>query len=84
MSRFCMEIQHTLLIDKQWCSDDGLADTRPPMLVTASVDAIHMRHQLSMDNDMMVEGRVYASSLAILDMHMRLRSSCTSVSKCWY
>ena len=44
-------------------SDDGLADTRPPMLVTASVDAIHMRHQLSMDNDMMVEGRVYASPL---------------------
>ena len=47
----------TLML-KQRCSDDGLADTRPPMLVTASVDAIHMRHQLSMDNDMMVEGRV--------------------------
>ena len=36
------------------------------MLVTASVDAIHMRHQLSMDNDMMVDGRVYAAPLLCL------------------
>lgn len=62
MPRFSMRLSMV----EQRCSDDGLADTRPPMLVTASVDAIHMRHQLSMDNDMMVEGRVCAAPLPFL------------------
>ncbi|KAK9841013.1 hypothetical protein WJX81_005413 [Elliptochloris bilobata] len=52
--------------------DDGLPNTRPPMLVTASVDAIHLRHKLSMDNDMEVSGRVVWTGKSALDIQMEL------------
>ena len=54
------------------CSDDGLPDTRPPLLVTASVDAINLRHPLSMDNDMAVSGRVVWTGKSALDIQMEL------------
>jgi len=57
-------------------SDDGLPDTRPPLLVTASVDAIHLRHPLSMDNDMAVSGRVVWTGKSALDIQMELTQAC--------
>ena len=39
-------------------SDDGRTDTRPPLLVTASVDAIDLKRRLRVDKDMIMAGEV--------------------------
>ncbi len=43
--------------------------------MTASVDAIRLRHQLSMDNDMEVSGRVVWTGKSSLDIQMELKQA---------
>lgn len=47
--------------------------------MTASVDAIRLRHQLSMDNDMEVSGRVVWTGKSSLDIQMELKQARASI-----
>ncbi len=63
------------------CSDDGKLDTRPPMLVTASVDAIQLRKRLAIETDMTVHGQVVWTGSSSMDIRMELlQVSLTSIA----
>lgn len=44
-----------------------------PILVTASVDAIQLRHRLSLDNDLSVTGKVVWTGRSSMDIRLELR-----------
>lgn len=54
-------------------SDDGRTDTRPPLLVTASVDAIHLHKRLDIGRDMTAVGSVVWMGSSSMDIRMELR-----------
>lgn len=54
------------------CSDDGRTDTRPPLLVTAAVDAIHLSKRLKLDEDMTMSGQVVWTGTSSMDIRMQL------------
>jgi acyl-CoA hydrolase len=54
------------------CSDDGRTDTRPPLLVTASVDAIDLRKRLRVATDMTMTGEVVWTGSSSMDIRMEL------------
>ena len=54
------------------CSDDGKLDTRPPMLVTASADAIQLKKRLAIETDMTVHGQVVWTGSSSMDIRMEL------------
>lgn len=58
------------------CSDDGKPDTRPPVLVTASVDAIQLRKKLAIETDMIIEGQVVWTGASSMDIRMELLQVC--------
>lgn len=47
--------------------------TRPRQLVTAAVDAIHVRGSIPMERDLLMEGKVVWTGRASLDIRMTLR-----------
>ncbi|GAB4823181.1 hypothetical protein N2152v2_010227, partial [Parachlorella kessleri] len=57
--------------------DDGDATTRPPLLVTAAVEAIHFRasSRLGLQEDMQVSGRVVWTGRSSLDVCMELQQA---------
>lgn len=55
------------------CSDDGDPTTRPPLLVTATVEEISLRSsQLSLDEEMRMSGRVVWTGKSSIDIRMEL------------
>ncbi|CAL8466765.1 g6301 [Coccomyxa elongata] len=52
--------------------DDGRTDTRPPLLVTASVDAIDLKRRLRVDKDMIMAGEVVWTGSSSMDIRMEL------------
>ncbi|KAK9810539.1 hypothetical protein WJX72_012385 [[Myrmecia] bisecta] len=52
--------------------DDGSGKTKAPLLVTASVDAITLRHALSMDEDIVMAGRVAWTGTSSMDIRMEI------------
>lgn len=54
------------------CSDDGRTDTQLPMLVTAAVDAIHLRKRLNLDSDIKMSGQVVWTGKSAMDIRMQL------------
>ncbi|KAK9916242.1 hypothetical protein WJX75_000412 [Coccomyxa subellipsoidea] len=52
--------------------DDGRTDTRPPLLVTASVDAIDLRKRLRVATDMTMTGEVVWTGSSSMDIRMEL------------
>lgn len=61
-------------------SDDGKPDTRPPMLVIASVDAIQLRKRLAIETDMTIQGQVVWTGSSSMDIRMELLQVCISIS----
>ena len=55
------------------CSDDGKPETRPPLLVTASVDRIALARRLALDADLTMAGSVMWTGRSALDIRMQLR-----------
>ena len=55
------------------CSDDGKPETRPPLLVTASVDRIALARRLALDADLTMAGSVIWTGRSALDIRMQLR-----------
>lgn len=55
------------------CSDDGKPETRPPLLVTASVDRITLARRLALDADLTMAGSVIWTGRSALDIRMQLR-----------
>lgn len=61
-------------------SDDGDPATRPPLLVTATVEAIQLSSsQLSLQHDMAMRGRVAWTGTSSMDIRMELEQ----VGRCW-
>ena len=54
------------------CSDDDRTDTQLPLLVTASVDAIHLRRRLDLHKDLQVSGQVVWTGKSAMDIRMQL------------
>lgn len=54
------------------CSDDDRTDTQLPLLVTASVDAIHLRRRLDLSKDVQVSGQVVWTGKSAMDIRMQL------------
>jgi hypothetical protein len=54
------------------CSDDGKLNTHPPILVTASVDAIELRKRLEVERDMSMGGQVVWTGTSSMDIRMEL------------
>ena len=52
--------------------DDGKPDTRLPMLVTASVDAIQLRKRLAIETDMTIQGQVIWTGSSSMDIRTEL------------
>ena len=67
------------------CSDDERTDTQLPLLVTASVDAIHLRQRLDLSKDIQVSGQVVWTGKSAMDirMHCDLEAANDAVSA-WY
>ncbi len=63
-------------------SDDERTDTQLPLLVTASVDAIHLRRRLDLHQDVQVSGQVVWTGKSAMDIRMQLNQvhSCTYCS----
>jgi hypothetical protein len=57
-------------------SDDGKPETRPPLLVTASVDRIALARRLALDADLTMAGSVIWTGRSALDIRMQLRQVC--------
>ena len=55
------------------CSDDGKPETRPPLLVTASVDRISLARRLVLGADLTMAGSVVWTGRSALDIRMQLR-----------
>lgn len=54
------------------CSDDNSTDTQLPLLVTASVDAIHLRRRLDLHKDVQISGQVVWTGKSAMDIRMQL------------
>ena len=54
------------------CSDDERTDTQLPLLVTAAVDAIHLRRRLDLHKDVQVSGQVVWTGKSAMDIRMQL------------
>ncbi|KAL0026597.1 hypothetical protein WJX77_009204 [Trebouxia sp. C0004] len=52
--------------------DDERTDTQLPLLVTASVDAIHLRRRLDLHQDVQVSGQVVWTGKSAMDIRMQL------------
>ncbi len=81
MSVQCAKRSNTFMLAEKegvCCSDDGKLDTRPPMLVTASVDAIQLRKRLAIETDMTVHGQVVWTGSSSMDIRMELLQVCSS------
>lgn len=61
----CPPVRHT-------CSDDGRTDTQLPILVTAAVDAIHLRRRLNLHSDIEMSGQVVWTGKSAMDIRMQL------------
>lgn len=55
------------------CSYDEEGRSLAPILVTASVDAIQLKHRLSLDNDLSVTGKVVWTGRSSMDIRLELR-----------
>ncbi|KAL3154228.1 hypothetical protein ABBQ32_013731 [Trebouxia sp. C0010 RCD-2024] len=55
----------------QHCDDDR-TDTQLPLLVTAAVDAIHLRRRLDLRQDIQVSGQVVWTGKSAMDIRMQL------------
>lgn len=53
------------------CADDR-EDTRPPMLVTASIDRIRLQRSMSIDRDLVATGRVIWTGKSSLDVLLQI------------
>lgn len=60
------------------CSDDDRTDTQLPLLVTASVDAIHLRRRLDLSKDVQVSGQVVWTGKSAMDIRMQLTQARTA------
>lgn len=54
------------------CSDDERTDAQLPLLVTAAVDAIHLRRRLDLNQDVQVSGQVVWTGKSAMDIRMQL------------
>lgn len=54
------------------CSDDGRTDTQLPILVTAAVDAIHLRKRLNLQHDIEMSGQVVWTGKSAMDIRLQL------------
>lgn len=53
-------------------SDDDRTDTQLPLLVTAAVDALHLRRRLDLSQDIQVSGQVVWTGKSAMDIRMQL------------
>lgn len=61
--------------------DDEIPETRPPLLVTASVDRITLARRLTLDADLIMAGSVVWTGRSALDIRMQLRQDgCSDAS----
>lgn len=60
------------------CSDDDRTDTQLPLLVTAAVDAIHLRRRLDLRQDIQVSGQVVWTGKSAMDIRMQLTQASQS------
>lgn len=69
-----MPCMHLKFPQMDVCSDDGVSDTRMPLLVTASVDRIVLRRRLSLASDWALTGSVMWTGRSALDICVQLLS----------
>ena len=73
----------TQAIHASMCSDDASgADTRPPLLVTASVDRIALARRLSIAEDLSMTGQVVWTGRSSMDIRMQLTQASLNPNSC--